>query len=854
MSFLIVELKNPSAEVREAVLSMVDNFKWQREKIWPSLILLLKDKEARIRRASAVMLEPMQKPETLCHLGVALSDEDAEVRKAAAKTLKELQYLKLPSTSLGKDGERRVIIAAIVRGLKDPDDQIRTQAAAVLKQIGSETVPELLAGLKKEDVEGRLQAAKLIVSFGKTPKEALPFFVSGSHSDNLPLRAISLDALSKSLPDSLPALKAFMADKNVDLRRATAESLQKSLVGKDALDILLDALEDSDEQVRKSAAGAVGQIGNVAAPSVIKLAFESKKLESRLAALTVLGSIRQPGKEVFQAVVKLSEDPVPEVRAAAVKAKAKFSVVNPVNRVPLAILIGTIEKGSDGLGRREAINSLAAYGSSASPALKTLVFLVRSRDSNDVPLRTDAAVALTRIDIEESHAAILALLSDEDSRVQAAVAGALEAESAGVAKEALLKLLSSPNLQVRSASARALSKIGPAILSEVEPLLADKEGDIRTAALQAVANFEPAANLGKLLLDDKLSVRELAASTLAKKGSEAVPILIEALRFRDYRAQTAVADAIGPIEDRRDDLVPALVDILLAKGSQELELRSAAKAIRRVNPILGARILADKAQVPGLVALLNKRFSDVDELACLALAECNAPAEDAVALVAAILKRPDAEANVLAAATRALTAVGPAQGAGKLDPEVIARIVKGTHEKSAGLREEMMISLQAQSTGLGGDAAATVLSALALGQVTEEVDQWIIRQAKGTTTSDAASPNLVRLLALFHGGNKRFQGRLSPAAEQSLKDHFWSFLQDHGAEILPRPEADVKTALLKFDLPWMTFRISGSGCFERRCQIQGPTNQGANGRRTLQGLDCVVACLGQGTGAGRIVE
>ena len=261
------------------------------------------------------------------------------------------------------------------------------------------------------------------------------------------------------------------------------------------------------------------------------------------------------------------------------------------------------------------------------------------------------------------------------------------------------------------------------------------------------------------------------------------------------------------LEDRRDDLVPVLVEILLAKDAQELEQRSAAKAIRRVNPILGARILADKAQTPGLIALLKKQYSDVDELACLALAVSRTPGK-AAPLVAELLKRPETEANVLAAATKALAAIGPAQGKEKLDPDLVARIVKGTHARSTGLREEMRISLQAHSAGLGSDAVAQVLSALALGQVPQEVDQWIIRQANGLdvsgNASDAASPSFVRLLALFHSGNKRFQGRLSPAAEQALKEHFWRFLKKHSVEILPPPEADVKTALLKFDLPWMT--------------------------------------------------
>ena len=105
-------------------------------------------------------------------------------------------------------------------------------------------------------------------------------------------------------------------------------------------------------------------------------------------------------------------------------------------------------------------------------------------------MRADAAVALGKMDVEESRTAITTLLNDEDSGIQAAVAEAPAPDSVFMAKETLLKLLSSPSAGIRSASALCLSRIGPHIVSEVEPLLADKDDGIRAAALQAVAGFE----------------------------------------------------------------------------------------------------------------------------------------------------------------------------------------------------------------------------------------------------------------------------------------------------------------------------------------------------------------------------
>ncbi len=628
----------------------------------------------------------------------------------------------------------------------------------------------------------------------------------GLHS---PLEAVRIDAIIK--------LKISKAD-----------------VGKVA-EVLVPVLTDKSERVRQAASAALVKLGKEAAPA-LALALQSKEAEVRRESLTLLERIGPASKAILPSLRTLMKDPQPEVRIAAIRLLARSILVGPegmeiqellllalddkdwaarrfagvalAKAGPLTVpgLIEVVEKRPVPSARAEAILALGTIGQGAKSAIKPLIEVLR--EPNHAHLHTHALAALANMN-PEAGGALVGLLNDRDSSVRVLAINALTAERARTAKEGLLKMLGDPSETVRTASAKALARIGAGILPDVEPFLADPKGETRAAALQAAGPFVSAATLGKFLRDEDIVAQQAGTVFLARRGSEAFPLLIDALRSKKFRAEGAAAKTVALMPDRADDLIPVLVEVLLAKETQDPE--AIAKTILRVNTSYGARELARQAQVPELIRLakkagfLEKTIPEIQELTSLALAERGIAAGEALASLTELLKNPRTEVNVLAAAARAVHAIGPKDSADGMDPKLRHRIVQGTHERSKLLREEGMSDLL--RVGGKGETFETILAQLFMDVETDEANEWIIYHANATNSWNLAGPNLIRVLALFHSRSKLGPRRLTPAAEEALKAHLWRYLHQplsgKVAGIAPRPLAEVSAVLPIDNLAWL---------------------------------------------------
>lgn len=603
-----------------------------------------------------------------------------------------------------------------------------------------------------------------------------------------------------------------------------------------AAEMLVPLLADKSVPVQQAASAALVKLGKEAAPALV-LALQSKDDAVRRESLTLLERIGPASKALIPSLRKLLKDPQPEVRSAAIRLLARSIAAGPEATEFQELLLLALDdkdwsaRRTAGLAltkagtravpglieivvnnpvpsaRAEAILSLGTIGQGAKTAIKPLLEVIRAPNHGHLHTQTLAALANMN---PEAGAALVGLVNDRDSRVRVVAINALTGEQARIAKDALLKNLRDPTAEVRWASAKALSRIGGGLLPDVEPLLTDPKAETRAVAIQAIGPFVSVATLGKFLRDDDMAAQQAGAALLAKRGSEAFPVLIDALRSKAFRAEEAAAKTIVLMPDRADDLIPALVEVLLAKETQAPE--AVAKTILLVNSLYGARELARLAQVPDLVRLLKKagflekEIPEVQELACLALAERGAGAKDAFPSLTELLKKPKTEVNVLAAAARAVNAIGPKDSAYRLAPDLIPRIVQGTHEKSKLLRDEGVSDLM--RVGLNGDTFEAILAMLTLDVDADEANEWIIHHANASNSWNLAGPNLVRVLALFHSRSKLGPRRLTPAAEGALKAHLWRYLQQSlsgkAPAILPRPLADVSAVLPIDHLPWVT--------------------------------------------------
>ncbi|MCS5703608.1 MAG: HEAT repeat domain-containing protein, partial [Acidobacteria bacterium] len=128
---------------------------------------------------------------------------------------------------------RRLVVAL-------DDANIRQGASIALANLGQPAVPALRKSLVSESKDLRLWSAYTLGQIG-------------------PLAASTVEALNVALADADPALRA-----------AAAEALGK-IAAPAAVDCLINALDDENDQVRQQATVALGQIGPAASTATKQL-------------------------------------------------------------------------------------------------------------------------------------------------------------------------------------------------------------------------------------------------------------------------------------------------------------------------------------------------------------------------------------------------------------------------------------------------------------------------------------------------------------------------------------------------------------------------------------------------------
>ena len=199
-----------------------------------------------------------------------LNDPDWVVRREAVITLGEM-------------GDERCV-APLAKALRDGDWQVREVAIEAMGQVGSPAVETLLKLLR--DWEVRKYA---ILSLGKIRDERV-------------LAPLMLQLRNDEFKDD--AITAL-----VDL-------------GEPAVPLLIAALRDKDEQVRKSAVLALGRIKNDQAIAPLIAMLEDKDWFTRLTAAAALESIGD--ERGRQAITPLLKDPDMVVRMRVERILAKW--------------------------------------------------------------------------------------------------------------------------------------------------------------------------------------------------------------------------------------------------------------------------------------------------------------------------------------------------------------------------------------------------------------------------------------------------------------------------------------------------------------------------------------------------
>ena len=237
------------------------------------LIELLKSPNATIRQSAIMALGRISDLKAVDPLLEMLKDEDEQVRNYACNALAQIGE----SSATGP----------LLKLLDDKEPSVRSSAAYAIGLIGDDSAIEpLLKAFKEADQNERWSLASALASFGP---RVFDIAVELSKSDKKGERQYGIDILSRSNDKrALPVLINALDDTSEDVRRAAASSL--SAGGAEALKALLARLDkEKSVDVRIDMLRMLGYIGDAKAVPVLIAAAKDDTARARSEAVRALG-------------------------------------------------------------------------------------------------------------------------------------------------------------------------------------------------------------------------------------------------------------------------------------------------------------------------------------------------------------------------------------------------------------------------------------------------------------------------------------------------------------------------------------------------------------------------------------
>ncbi|NEQ70320.1 MAG: hypothetical protein F6K21_33480, partial [Symploca sp. SIO2D2] len=494
------------------------------------------------------------------------------------------------------------------------------------------------------------------------------------------LLKVELMGVTKS-DKAIPELINALEDSNYDVHRRAAEALGEigSYV---AVTALINALEHSYHWVRRSAAGVLGYIGSDTAVTALINVLEHSKSEVRCGAADALGKTGSDAAvPALINALKYSDD---KVCRKAAKALGKIG-----SDAAVPALINAL-KYSDYKVCRQAAKALGKIGSDAAvPALTNAL-----KYSDYDMMRSMAAKSLGKIGSHTAVPALINALEDSDYYVRGRAVEALGKIGSDAVVLTLINALKNADHYVRCKAVEALGKIGS---DAAVPVL-----------INALKNVDP-------------YMRCKALEALGKIGSDAaVTALINALEDSEFYVPSRAAEALGQIGS--DTAVPALINHVLEYSDYELPNR-AAEALRKIG--------SDSA-IPAFINALEHPKSEVRQRAADALGQIGSDA----AVPALVNALEHSKPEVCCSAAEALGKIG--------SDTAVPALINALEHSNSDVCKSAAIALGQ----IGSDAAVPALinalehsdydvcrrAAIALGEIGSEMD------------SDAVVPILINTL------------------------------------------------------------------------------------------------------------
>ena len=338
----------------------------------------------------------------------------------------------------------------------------------------------------------------------------------------------------KDKRDVIGLIEALGYQKDSDVRRSAADALGQ-IGDVRAVEPLLNALKDSNDTVRTQAEKALykieetwGQTGDARAIVPLIAALKDSDTGVRRIAADVL---RQTGDvravETFIAALKDSDSHVQRIAIEALKKIGDVRAIEP--------LIATL-KDPDRLVRIIGIDALGKVGDA-----RTVEPLIAALKDTDSGVRSRVPEALGKIGDARAVEPLIAVLKDSDKYMRRNAVEALGKIGDARAIEFLqVALLEDEDQDVRKLAVEALSKIGDARAVEALAMgLKDTRTRSQVAEVLQKLNYQPSNDLE----DATMAVATRQWGKAVSFGAMAVELLQEAPRER------AVGEALAEIDN-----------------------------------------------------------------------------------------------------------------------------------------------------------------------------------------------------------------------------------------------------------------------------------------------------------------
>lgn len=514
VTVLIPLFADPAPEVTEAATQAVARY---RDRAIPSLRQALTNPNATIRKQSVITLGLMGE-----HAGNAVGD-----------------------------------LVAIVR---DPNNELRAEAAEALGNIGAPALSSLTAALKDPSDTVRLQAADAL---GRIGRAAVATLVQALQDDNVNVRLQILNSLIPHTDDAVAGVIAATKDPATSVRDLAVQMLPlvREPKNRDAVVApLVAALADSEASVRKHAAFALRRLqppAEMVLPA-IKPITQDPNAGVRYDAIGYLYSAGFGNRAVPFLALAL-KDPDDKVQTMAVK------ILEEMKADPVLLfdrVVPLLDEKDNEAARINALNVLWRSGPAAA------AHLLAALQDPKPKVRQMAIWSLHQgtIEVGQIFPQLLPALKDSDVGVRGSAMAAL-ARHGSAALPHLAEGLKDPEPSVRAQAATSLGHVQakPAdVLPLLEKALKEENEEVRVAAAAAL---EPVGPPGATLLlqafqDKSEKVWKQALRSLIKMPGDnriLLPILIQATRHEDPNVRVG---AVYALERFKGDAVKPLVQVL----------------------------------------------------------------------------------------------------------------------------------------------------------------------------------------------------------------------------------------------------------------------------------------------------